>query len=278
MTSVPEHWRQSVAYRAMAQELCVALGADNGDAPIETQARGFESEAAAEWVSNGCVRYRITHGLTALLAMTTSGGLDWSRLPHRCFLIEVPPDMLLMSRASNSDQTRFAAWIGVVCTSDTHGFLIALSAGKRYRVQVMSMGAGLSEEAQSAALAPLTVEIAGQVRVNRIVSNLVDYITEFPAQVHPNRGCRTPGQFDVRLPRDVVVSSTMIQAARSLGSAPNLSGVRRAMRHVVRGHWRNQPCGTGRAEIKRLWVRPHQRGDQSFGRVLEKQITVGLPR
>lgn len=35
--------------------------------------------------------------------------------------------------------------------------------------------------------------------------------------------------------------------------------------HVVRGHWRNARVGTGRAERRIVWIRPHWRGDESAG-------------
>jgi len=34
------------------------------------------------------------------------------------------------------------------------------------------------------------------------------------------------------------------------------------VRHLVRGHWRWQVCGKGRAERRLIWIKPHWRGDE----------------
>jgi hypothetical protein len=36
--------------------------------------------------------------------------------------------------------------------------------------------------------------------------------------------------------------------------------VKMRARHMVRGHWRNQPYGPGRAYIKQIWIKPHLSG------------------
>lgn len=41
---------------------------------------------------------------------------------------------------------------------------------------------------------------------------------------------------------------------------------------IVRGHWRNQPCGKGRSETRRIWVRPFWKGE---GETLTRIYSVG---
>lgn len=37
-----------------------------------------------------------------------------------------------------------------------------------------------------------------------------------------------------------------------------------SVRHLVRGHFRNQACGTERKERKRIWIHPHWRGEEGL--------------
>lgn len=53
------------------------------------------------------------------------------------------------------------------------------------------------------------------------------------------------------------------------------------VRWVVRGHWRQQVCGTGRAERRRRWIEPYWKGPEKGTRIVrEHQVAdavVGLP-
>ncbi len=51
------------------------------------------------------------------------------------------------------------------------------------------------------------------------------------------------------------------------------NGVRKS-RWVVRGHWRNQPCGVGRYERRKTWVRPHWAGPNEAP-VLVRDYKIG---
>ena len=57
-----------------------------------------------------------------------------------------------------------------------------------------------------------------------------------------------------------------IQHRGGNGDGPERAGTRL---HMVRGHWRNQACGEGRRDHKRIFIAPHVRGDASLG-VVEK--------
>lgn len=47
-------------------------------------------------------------------------------------------------------------------------------------------------------------------------------------------------------------------------------------RHSVRGHWRQQACGAGRLERRRLFVQPHWRGPEA-GTALAKTYSIETP-
>lgn len=47
-----------------------------------------------------------------------------------------------------------------------------------------------------------------------------------------------------------------------------------AHRHVVRGHWKGQPCGPGRTQRKRIWVEPFWRGPENAAVALARTYEV----
>jgi hypothetical protein len=68
------------------------------------------------------------------------------------------------------------------------------------------------------------------------------------------------------LGRDVKLSPELRRMASevALGQSKHtaVEGWRVRMRHVVRGHWKQQFHGEGRAQRKRIWVEPYWRGPE----------------
>ena len=60
------------------------------------------------------------------------------------------------------------------------------------------------------------------------------------------------------------------------GDAPP-STFRIGKRFMVRGHWRNQPCGPGNAERVRRWIKPHLKGPED-GEAFSRVYKVGGDR
>jgi len=52
-------------------------------------------------------------------------------------------------------------------------------------------------------------------------------------------------------------------------------GLELAYRVLVRGHWRNQACGTGRQEHRRIWIHPHVRGSDLPTKIVGHSYEVG---
>lgn len=61
--------------------------------------------------------------------------------------------------------------------------------------------------------------------------------------------------------RDVHVIDVKRPALRSVGDGRSTS-VEHDHRWVVRGHWRNQPCGKGRTQRRRIWIQEHVAGPE----------------
>jgi hypothetical protein len=73
-----------------------------------------------------------------------------------------------------------------------------------------------------------------------------------PADKTTGRGKNWNVGGKVKISRDVRDAAREVAAGRA-ATCP-------AVKHIVRGHFRNQACGVGRLERKRLYIKPHWRG------------------
>lgn len=113
-----------------------------------------------------------------------------------------------------------------------------------------------------------------RVLVNRLVGNVLAYVTEHrPASRATGSKLPCPAYETLEPPPEVIVDRAFRDAARAAVAAVlngSLVGIRRALAHHVRGHWRDQACGPGRSQRKRIWIMPHRRGDESLGSVVRR--------
>lgn len=223
---------------------------------------------AGAWVDQGSIVYELSHDIASMFSLTTAPPLDLSTSPHQFFVVKVPRDLLPASGTVESSDT----WLLVspdamlvVPDYDTTAELSITFHGLSDLDPERSISAWRDsfQDPRHLKMAILSV---------RYLSNLIHYISEYKSQAKPI-GRVTPksrSTFVVKPPCDVVVTRDFRDAARAAVASESVGGIRRALAHVVRGHWRNQPCGHGRNEIKRTWVRPHKRGDESLGRVVQR--------
>lgn len=96
----------------------------------------------------------------------------------------------------------------------------------------------------------------------RIAVNLALYLSSerengdkvwTPASKTSGRPGRWPVDSDVRIGPEVRRAASEVAAGRP-ATAP-------AIKHIVRGHFRNQACGPQRAQRRRIYVAPHWRGE-----------------
>jgi len=113
------------------------------------------------------------------------------------------------------------------------------------------------------------------VLTGRFVANLMAYLEQEPTGTVVRRASSEQAGTVVEMkpPRDVVINRAFRDAARDVVTSTmegSVVGLRRAMAHHVRGHYRNQPVGQGRTQVKRIWIHPHRRGDAKFGSVVRR--------
>jgi hypothetical protein len=89
---------------------------------------------------------------------------------------------------------------------------------------------------------------------------------------------RMPRPVERRSHRQSVMSSVRIVRLRHLaesernGTGLSASSVDYSHQWLVSGHWRNQPCGTGRSERKLIWISPHVKGPADKPLVLKDTV------
>lgn len=229
-----------------------------------------EVQFGDSWVRAGRITYELTHSLAALFALTSAP--DISRLPHEAFAIKVPREFLPMEGSWASPDS----WVAVAKRGDEIA-IFSIADGNttattltRYIEHV----AGDDLENRPAAHHGEEKHHRLMILAGRFAANTIAYVLEHQDCVVPRpQGRSAQGRkptYEVRPPREVTIDKEFRAAARAAVSATSLVGVRRAMRHVVRGHWRNQAVGPKRSERRRTWIRPHRRGDEALGSVIAR--------
>lgn len=217
------------------------------------------------WFRLGCPRYVLSDSVAAMLTLTKSPSLDVSILPFSAFVIEVPSRFIPPDPECHGSSTTFLVgrWAGV--------FVVCVVTWGLTQVLV-SLSDRLVEGTQE--------DDARGTMFSRIVSNTTHYISAYRECLRPRTGPRGGAispVLDVTVPQDVVVSRAMRDYAAGLAAAGTLSEAKNVLRHVVRGHWKQQVHGAGRSERRLLWIQPYQRGDDDLGRIVERVEHIVKP-
>jgi hypothetical protein len=227
------------------------------------------SEMSQIWIAAGCQRFRLTDSLAALFRLTTAPVIDAQQMPHMGILIEVPGRYLRIERFCGLDAS--TAWVLVASDGASIGVAVFPDGNTEPTLTGTSAGWLDPEECDMRMWVKAPKRSAAIHAAARFAGNLIAYLHEFPSAAKSERAGKigTPVAV-VSHPRNVVVSREMRDAAVSCAASSNVAAIRRAMAHHVRGHWRNQACGEGRADRRRTWIHPHRRGAESLGRVVER--------
>lgn len=237
------------------------------------------------WIMDGRPVYQLNHSIAALLATTKSEPLQWDRLPLRTFVIDVPHDFCpVFWDHSHQVPERVLIAVSSVGYDPDLGGILGMVCGDNLCVFGKTRG---DEGAGSTVRDPMAASRADQLeRKDRVIkigmrlaSNTINFITEYKDCVKSAPGGAN-GESNVRvvgLPRDVIVDRSFRDLAKELVGSRSFTGTKRALAHLVRGHWRKQAVGTGRQERRLTWVRPHRRGDEDLGQVVSRTHRLVTP-
>ena len=114
----------------------------------------------------------------------------------------------------------------------------------------------------------------------RLIANLAVYVGErVEGEKHSapwgngKKKSKHRGAFATRYGSAISLPAQLVDYVRAGNEDPKF---KIKSRFTVLGHWRNQPCGPGRKEVKRIWVKPHWKGPES-GEQLKRIYQVSAP-
>jgi len=105
--------------------------------------------------------------------------------------------------------------------------------------------------------------------MHRLTINLALYLEmkmerDGPLNVIRKEKGRRSGFSIYKVGSEVKLPEGLIKSARAYAHAGvQPEGWKMQRRFTVRGHWRNQPCGPGRKERKRIFIEPHWKGPET---------------
>jgi hypothetical protein len=181
------------------------------------------------------------------------------------------------------DELRATAQKIVEHTRHTAGIkwgLYGLSGNRGHLQEEASLSELLGREERVYLLPPEETDNGAGHRLIEVFARLaagVCLLAETPTNIrrkstkkaqHRWRFSKLPLTTEYVLAPDVRIGFDCTEAVRAY-----VSGDRRGlprMQWIVRGHWRNQPCGPNHSERKRIWIQPHWKGPEDAPRLFRE--------
>lgn len=298
--------RGSVAARAaLAQTLHYDFNMEQLYAAMTAE----HAEVVERWRLLGTPTFALTEDLTAALIQTDAdtARVDDLPLPLDVFCVELPTrDPLVRLNFDDvvepieSIYVARAAELPPDWAADTPENLKRMDADARPGVQIlicsqsatMQLFMGEDETVGSAIRRALAEATGRNVTVDTLRTagsaamlavNLCFYLADLPRRAWGGEKRRLPARgprdvVSVPVGREIKLPQNLVQAARELASAGE-TGARWRIRarFVVRGHWRNQAVGKGRAERKRIWILPFWKNKTGLGEAIRRRYRVDAP-
>lgn len=255
---------------------------------------------ATRWAAYGLPCFSLTHGLTATFLLTEPLKFDRNQfqLPFGAFVMLlprglVPTEELVEVKDNNIIERHSVACVHVhrynfvsFADSDPREEMLQVrmdSSSGKCRMYETSLDNALAvslEDDQLDGEYTIRTSIHGDSIYTveatlRIVRNLAAWL-EANGRGTPEGRPRLKGEPYGRdrdgdpipttwvIGREVKLGPELRRAASeiALGEKHGGPGWKLRMRHVVRGHWRNQPVGVGHKDVKRIFIEPYWRGPE----------------
>lgn len=227
--------------------------------------------ALESWHRWGCNVFELSEHMLAAFLLTDLGQAE-RPTPFPAFAVTVPPGFLVDGgfeyRVVNysSILVQGSGEPGVLCLiqalSDTVPTLVSATSFRELEVAQRGF------EDSDVVLNRTETDIVR--KVHRVFGGLCAWLASCPTDMrHPvkrptsvrqPRNWKAPRWFEVG--KTVRLGPHLIRAAKELDNPIKRSEWKLSSRHVVRGHYRNQVCGVGRADRKTIWVQPFWRGPE----------------
>lgn len=130
-------------------------------------------------------------------------------------------------------------------------------------------------------------EKAMQIAIRRLIINLSLYIAEYGKgkkvrNFNKKKRKSKRKKFNLQKPevwiigKEIKIDNNLIESAKVCDLPSKRDQWKIKSRFTVRGHWRNQAYGPGRAQRKRIWIQPHWKGPECGNKI--SHLYVGAKR
>lgn len=260
------------------------------------------------WHSLGCPVFDLTQDFFHSIAVTDfgDGGEEPMHLPFKAFVLRFPDNTLLDGIRSAfvfpyitvavtpAESTKLLTFDGLLDTLRTSDVAVTsnrmqLGSGKATSITGMLnwpvddtfdsfLRGGVSKAKDSG---HMRAETETHLEVSRrILGNTLLYVNSsggVPARGSKKLGADVPVEREHKeLPRFRVGRPIKLgpEIRQALTQHDVRSTWKLASKFIVRGHWRNQVCGPGRSERKKLWIHPHWKGPKDLKEALERSYSI----
>jgi hypothetical protein len=225
---------------------------------------GHHSGWLPRWADFGTPIFELTGGLTAALVLTECRGLCGRdlRLPFGTLAVQLPSPSALAFGGRGE---------GAFMVVDAEApWLMVLCLAKANTASMLGIKARIPADDEPIEKWAREVE---EPHTLRFLANFCAYINSLRSLPPPEgRRSRSTERRNGEpapplrwvLGREIRLSRGMVATAKALtqGGAKNRGAYRVHSRFMVRGHWRNQVCGKGRAERRVRWIEPFWKGPE----------------
>lgn len=240
-----------------------------------------------KWAQHGYNVVSLSNDFVAAMLLSDPAGLELTnvRMPFDGVSIQIPDRFASTSGGGHLTNLHVSQLKRVavvkdgeaVLDPDAEGLLIDIRAcdGRRWHVTTVALEALVADgmAALSALPSAMEADCSAQDTVERIVFGFLAYVTNVERPlVRRARGISSkqrdstgPCRSHWEIAREVRIDPRLIQAARA-GSRE--IAFRLKHRHIVRGHYRNQPHGQGRQDRKRIWIAPFWKGPEDGAQIV----------
>jgi hypothetical protein len=265
--------RESIDFNAADAEKYTTLGQES----FEIALRKLYS--CALWAESGGNQFCPSLNLSAALMLTDVPKTDEGeiRFPYRTFAVTLPPGIVPFF-APADDGSSTSEWADTLWIEQRDGRLLWIV---RWQALELHRYTALNFESMPVELVPDVITLAPEDDISldaamRFVQNFMLWLNAEGgvspkhrvavapklAEKRKRSGEEWPKQWEFG--KDVILSPELRRSAAEIALGRShkhaVDGWKLRARFTVRGHWRNQAYGEGRALRMRKWIAPHWRG------------------
>lgn len=257
----------------------------SGLSPQDVIIESLSTATAIRWRATGRPRFVLGDSIAALLTLTRAP--SFQGLPYDAMVIEVPRKFFPASGPEGLPVwiTLFEYRTGSAAEGNA-ARLLYFDASTRWQETATWGLVGMPEEMRfdeddrgNVDLPWSDTSDQPEARLaRRLILNVCAFVSQYREclRSRPAGGRSAAAEMivDVLPPREVKIDRAFRDHAASLVRDGSFANAKSVLRHVVRGHWKRQVSGVGRAERTLRWIEPYLRGSTDVGTVVDKVVRL----